>query len=184
MRSWTSLSAALAFALAACGQPAPSNADAQTKGDAAPASPAADATPSDADKAAILRVNHLSANAQGLVLNECNDMVMPQFIPADVGLGNTVLFVMVGGPNGGYTCYGDGPDLHLMKRDSGGWRQIYGNRGGALAILSTTHNGAHDLAFGGPGMSHTRYRWNGSSYEQAGEVSDDAIGSALILPNN
>jgi len=188
VRSWTLLSAALVFALAACGQSASTNADAQTKGAAsAQAAPEAAARSSEAlsnaDKAAILQANHLTANAQGLVRNECSDMVTPQFIPADVGLGNTVLFVMVGGPNGGYTCYGDGPDLHLMKRDGAGWRQIYGNRGGAMVILPTTHNGAHDLAFGGPGMSHALYRWNGSDYEQAGEVFDDAIGNAIILPN-
>jgi len=137
----------------------------------------------EADKAAILAANHLEANPLGLVRNECGDMVTPQFIPANVGLGDTILFVMVGGPDGGYTCYGDGPDLHLMKKDPAQWREIYASRGGFMVILPTTHGGAHDLAFGGPGMSHARYRWNGASYAQSGEVSDDELSAAPSLPS-
>ena len=126
MRSIALSTAAFGFLLSACGQPAPSSADAQTKPTAPTVQSAASATLSDVDKAAILHANHLNANAQGLVRNECGDMVTPQFIPADVGLGNTILFVMVGGPNGGYTCYGDGPDVHLMKHEGDSWREIYG----------------------------------------------------------
>jgi hypothetical protein len=147
-----------------------------------PAPPASSV--SAADKTAILTANHLHANPLGLVRNECGDMVTPQFVPAEVGLGNTILFAMVGGPDGGYTCYGDGPDLHLMQKEGTAWREIYGNRGGAMVILPATHDGAHDLAFGGPGMSHARYQWNGHDYAQHGEIADGATGNATMLPND
>lgn len=183
MRIAQILSASAIFALAACGQAAaPSSADAQSTTPTS-ATTAANTEATAAEKTAILAALHLSADARGLVMNECNDRVTPTYTPADVGLGRTILFAMGGGPNGGYTCYGDGPDLHLMQRAGAGWREIYGSRGGFMVILPTTQNGAHDLAFGGPGMSHARYRWSGSTYAQAGEVSDDAIGNAQTLPN-
>lgn len=174
--------AAGALALAACGK---SGADARAE----PAVTATVETPSAAspvtaaDRDAILTANHLSANPLGLVRNECGDMVTPQFVAADVGLGNTILFVMVGGPDGGYTCYGDGPDLHLMRKEGAAWREIYGNRGGSMIILPALHNGAHDLAFGGPGMSHARYKWDGHTYNLDGEIADEAVGNATVLPN-
>ncbi|MFT3729400.1 MAG: hypothetical protein QM759_16370 [Terricaulis sp.] len=169
-----------ALALAACSKSDSGDAHAQT---AAATAQAGAAAVSAADKTAILTANHLHANALGLVRNECGDMVTPQFIPADVGLGVTVLFVMVGGPDGGYTCYGDGPDLHLMRKDGAAWSEIYDSRGGYMVILPAMHNGAHDLAFGGPGMSHARYQWNGHVYDQHGEVADEQISNAPSLPN-
>lgn len=179
------LAASVALMLAACSKAGESDAQAQTQTAPVTVTTAEAASPGvgAADKAAILAANHLEANPLGLVRNECGDMVTPQFVPADVGLGNTILFVMVGGPDGGYTCYGDGPDLHLMKKDGAAWREIYGNRGGFMVILPTTQRGAHDLAFGGPGMSHARYRWNGTVYDQSGEVSDDQLGNATSLPS-
>jgi hypothetical protein len=182
MRILTSAAIA-ALMLVACGQPA-ATADAQAQTQSSHAATAPALALGNADKTAILSANHLAANAHGLVRNACGDMVTPQFIRADVGLGNTILFVMVGGPNGGYTCYGDGPDLHLMKQDNGVWREIYANAGGYMVILSSTHNGAHDLAFGGPGMQHPRYSWNGRQYMHAGDIPDEQIGNAAVLPND
>ena len=182
MRSIALSLAAFGFFLSACGQPAPSNADAQTKPTASAVQSAAGLTLSDADKTAILHANHLNANAQGLVRNECGDMVTPQFIPADVGLGNTILFVMVGGPNGGYTCYGDGPGLYLLKHEGAAWRQIYTSRGGYMIILPTMHHGAHDLAFGGPGMSFPTSYYTGTTYGAGGEISDLPANAPTLPP--
>jgi hypothetical protein len=184
MRRFVLAAGAAALSLAACGKAGESDAHAETQ--TAPVTVTAAEAPSPvnaADKAAILTANHLEANPLGLVRNECGDMVTPQFIPADVGLGNTILFVMVGGPDGGYTCYGDGPDLHLMRKEGAAWREIYGNRGGFMVILPSTHGGAHDLAFGGPGMTHARYQWNGRVYDQNGEIPDEGIANATTLPN-
>ena len=187
MRTFRLLSGAvLMLAAVACGQPA-NNAQAQpnhaTATAVVPAAPAG--ALGAADKTAILTGVHLHADARGLVMNECGDAVTPQYIPADVGLGQTILFVMVGGPNGGYSCYGDGPDLHLMKHDGAAWREIYATRGGMIIILPTTHNGAHDLAFGGPGMSHATSRWTGTAYGAGPDIADDAIpASAPVLPAN
>jgi len=179
----TAVISMFAIALAACGQAA-STSPAQAQPSTTNAAPAPAIAASAADKTAILQAVHLSADAHGQVMNECGDRVAPQYIAADVGLGQTILFVMIGGPNGGYSCYGDGPGLWLMKHDGAAWRAIYTTRGGSMIILPTTHNGAHDLAFGGPGMSHTTSRWNGSAYAAGPDIADDAIpASAPALPN-
>ena len=114
----TMILAGVTFVAAACGPAATKTqaqaqptAPTQTAATPAPTAPPANAPATAADKAGILRAMQLSANARGLVMNECNDRVEPQYIPADVGLGRTILFVMAGGPNGGYSCYGDGPGL-------------------------------------------------------------------------
>lgn len=173
-----------AFVLAACGQAAnPTSADAQPASNAASA-PAAGAV-SSADKTAITHALQMSADAHGLVMNECGDKVEPQYLRADVGLGETVLFVMTGGPNGGYSCYGDGPGLWLMRRQGAAWQAIYTTRGGSMIILPTKHNGANDLAFGGPGTSHATSRWTGSAYGAGPDIADDALPTnAQILPAN
>ena len=182
MRIMQSVAAVIVIALAACGQPAAtSTAEAQPASAAtAPAPAAAPATA--AEKAAILRAMHMTANARGLVMNECNDLVQPQFVPADVGLGRTILFVMTGGPNGGFTCYGDGPGLWLMRADGVAFREVYTSRGGYMAIMPAKHSGANDLVFAGPGFSHPSSRWNGSAYVAGPEVSDEALANAQTLP--
>jgi hypothetical protein len=179
---------ALLLLIAACGQQAQNSADAQTKPAAPDAAQATSAAPAsagpaiDAEKAAILAALQLHADGRGLVVNECNDPVTPGFVPADVGLGRTILFVMVGGPSLA-SCYGDGPDLHLMREQGGAWREIYATRGGMLVILPTRHNGANDLAFGGPGMTHATSRWTGSAYAAGPDIDDSAIpASAVMLP--
>lgn len=170
----------LVFALAACGQAAaPSNADAQTT---APGAASASGEATAAERAAILAALHLSADRSGQVMNECGDRVAPTYSPADVGLGRTILFGMGGGPIGGYTCYGDGPDLHLMKSEGAAWRDIYSTRGGFMVILPTKHNGANDLAFGGPGMTHSTSRWTGTTYGAGPEIDDSAISGGVTLP--
>jgi hypothetical protein len=173
---------AIACVLAACGQAAaPNNAEAQPAGQTAPAAPAANAPVSEAEKTAILAALHLRANPRGLVMNACNDLVAPQYVPVDVGVGRTVLFAMVGGPSM-YTCYGDGPDLHLMQQNGAGWTAIYENSGGFMVVLPSAHRGARDLAFGGPGFEHGKYEWNGTSYVQHGAVGDEALANAQVYP--
>lgn len=183
MRMAHAISTSLIFILAACGQAAaPGNAEAQPAAQAgAPAATTAAVT--DAEKAGILAAMQMHADARGLVMNECNDRVAPQYIPVDVGLGRTVLFVMVGGPNGGYSCYGDGPGLWLMRNVGGAWRQIYTSRGGYMVVMPATHNGAHDLVFGGPGFTHASSRWTGSAYGPGPDVSDEQLAQGVTLPN-
>jgi hypothetical protein len=84
----------------------------------------------EADHLAILTALHLSADRQGLVLNECGELSRPQFLPAELGgrVGTAALFAISGGPTTA-GCYGDGPDLHLLMRDGTGWREIYSARG-------------------------------------------------------
>lgn len=148
-----------------------------------PTSPSSSAI-SDADRAAILKTLELTADAKGQVLNECGDRVTPQLFSVDVGkaVGTAVLVAMSGGPSLA-TCYGDGPGLTLMRQFDGRWTQIYSSRGGSLAILKETHNGAQDLVFAGPGFSHPLFTWNGTTYVRAdSEVPDDKIGNAVFLP--
>lgn len=179
----TIISATLLFALAACGQAAaPTDAGAAT---AAEASAAGGAEVSDAEKSAILAALSLSANAQGLVQNECGDMVTPQFILTDLGagVGRAVAFVIGGGPSAA-ACYGDGSMVQLMRHENGSWREIYQVRGGMMIILPTTHNNANDLADGGPGFSFPVWEWNGNEYAGAGrEVADSALDGARFVPN-
>lgn len=179
MRLIQAAAVSLLLALAACSDATtPGAADAQT-GEAA----TGDVT--DAEKTAILAALQLQADAQGQVLNECGDMVTPQFIAADLGAGagRVVAFVIGGGPSIA-SCYGDGPLVVLYRNADGGWREIYQNRGGGIIILSTQHNGANDLAAGGPGFSFPVSEWNGSAYAFANrEVADSALGEARFLPN-
>ena len=159
MRSLTGAATLLSLALAGCG-PSAVTADARAL--------------TDADRAAILGALHLSANAEGLVLNECGELSMPQFLPAELGgrVGTAVLFAMSGGPTTA-SCYGDGPDLHLLVREATGWREIYAARGRMLIILPTSTGGVRDIGDGGPGFSFPVWTWNGSLYVPAGrEVSD------------
>lgn len=170
---------ALAAAITACGQPAATPNEAQAQTGAAQMGEV-DA----AERNGILRVLQLSADAQGQVENECGDKVTPQFLPADLGapMGRAVLFAIGGGPTMA-ACYGDGPDLHLMRRVDGGWREIYSARGRMLIILPSAHDGVHDLADGGPGFSFPVWQWNGTAYAFANrEVSDAQIADARFLP--
>ena len=159
MRSLAAAATLLSLAIAAC----------------APQAVTPDAGPlTDADRAAILGALRLSANEQGLVLNECGELSMPQFLPAELGgsVGTAVLFAMSGGPTTA-SCYGDGPDLHLLVREATGWREIYSARGRVLIILPTSTGGVRDIGDGGPGFSFPVWTWNGSRYAPAGrEVSD------------
>jgi hypothetical protein len=128
----------------------------------------------DADRAAILKALGLSADQQGLVPNECGERSVPQYLLAEVGggVGAAILFAMSGGPNTA-TCYGDGPDLHLMMRDGASWREIYSARGRMLIILPTSTAGVRDIGDGGPGLSFPVWTWNGTRYLPAGrEISD------------
>lgn len=140
----------------------------------------------EADRPAILETLRLSANASGQVMNECGDLVTPQFLPAELGgsVGTAVLFAMGGGPTIA-TCYGDGPDLHLLMRDAAGWREIYSARGRMLVILPTATGGVRDIADGGPGLSFPVWTWNGTGYTPAGrEISDAELAKvqATYLP--
>jgi hypothetical protein len=178
MRIFKAISASIFFALAACGQAAaPGEAEAQQQ-------TAQGAAASAADQAAILRMFSLSANASGQVMNECGELVTPQFLPAELGgtVGTATLFVMGGGPNTA-TCYGDGPDLHLIMRDGAGWREIYSARGRMLIVLPGSTRGVRDIADGGPGFSFPLWQWNGREYANTNrEVSDAEIADATFMP--
>jgi hypothetical protein len=129
---------------------------------------------SDADRTAILTTLGLSANPQGLVMNECGELSAPQYLPAELGgpVGTAILFAISGGPNMA-ACYGDGPDLHLMMREGAGWREVYSARGRVLIILPTITAGVRDIGDGGPGFSFPVWIWNGTRYAPAGrEISD------------
>jgi hypothetical protein len=131
--------------------------------------PATKAVPlTDADRAALLKTLGLKSNPRGQVMNECGELSTPQFLPAELGgaAGTATLVAIAGGPNTA-TCYGDGPDLHLMTRSGAGWREIYAARGRMLIILPTSTAGVRDIADGGPGMSFPVWVWNGTRYAAA-----------------
>lgn len=171
MHAFQAALGSFALALVACGEgPAPPSAVESTAG----------------EHTAILTALGHSANAQGQVMNECGELSTPQFLPADLGgsVGKATLFAMSGGPNTA-TCYGDGPDLHLMMRDGAGWREIYSARGRMLVILPTSTTGVRDIADGGPGFSFPVWAWNGTVYAPAGrEISDTELSNlkATYLP--
>ena len=138
----------------------------------------------EADRAAILGTLKLSADAKGQVMNECGELVTPQFLPAELGGGTAVLFAISGGPNMA-TCYGDGPDLHLFMPVAKDWREVYSARGRMLIILPTSTGGMRDIADGGPGLSFPVWTWNGTQYAPAGrEISDAELSEmkATYLP--
>jgi len=134
----------------------------------------------DADRTAILGALRLSANAKGQVMNECGERVTPQFLPAELGgrVGTAVLFAMSGGPKLA-SCYGDGPQLHLLMHEAAGWREIYAARGRMLIILPTSTGGVRDIGDGGPGFSFPVWTWNGTRYAPAGRDISDADLSKL-----
>jgi hypothetical protein len=178
MKTQTFFIPVLALALLACGP-------GQSASDAAPEAMAAAGASqpiSDSERNGVLSALQLHADAQGLVENECGDKVTPGLILADVGLGRTILVAMEGGASQA-TCYGDGPGLWLMQPAGSNWREIYSSRGGYMAILSTTHHGARDLAFAGPGFSHATYYYDGASYAPSGQdIADEAMAHATVLP--
>jgi len=141
---------------------------------------------SDADRAAIFTTLGLKGDPQGQVMNECGELVTPQFLQTELGgsVGTATLFAISGGPHIA-ACYGDGPDLHLMMRDAARWREIYSARGRVLILLPTSTAGVRDIGDGGPGLSFPVWIWNGSRYTPAGrEISDAELSSvkATYLP--
>jgi hypothetical protein len=175
MRLVQAISVSFILALAACGQAAgPADADAQTSG-----------ALTDSDKAAIMRTLDFRADSNGQVENACGSQVAPQFSAVDLGgdVGTAQLVLVPGGENSP-TCYGDGPGaLMLVRRDGAGFRQIYMNQGGFLAVLATETNGVRDLAHVGPGFQHPMFTWNGNEYVPAGRAIADAdMSDATILP--
>lgn len=181
MRLVHAISVSLFFALAACGQAAaPTEADAQTAGATAQSG---DVTA--AERAAILAVLQMRANAQGQVMNACDELVTPQFIVADIGSGpgRVIAFNIGGGPNM-LTCYGDGSLTIFFRQNNGAWGEIWqGSPGGAI-VLSTQHNNGNDLAVGGPGFSFPVSHWNGTTYVSANRnVADSELADARFIPN-
>jgi hypothetical protein len=178
MRLFKAISATLFFALAACGQAAaPTEADAQ-------AANTINTEVSTAEKAAILALLHMRANAQGQVENERGDLVTPEFRPLDLGsgVGRAVAFIIGGGPSAA-ACYGDGPLILVYRNTGNAWREIYQLRGGVMIILSTQHRNANDVANGGPGFSFPVMEWTGNTYAHANrEVGDAATSDARFVP--
>jgi hypothetical protein len=169
--------AVLAFAMAGCSPPSTATPDAE-------ASAPSGGPLSEADRASILGALNLSPSASGEIVNECGDNVTPTIAPAELGgaVGTAHLVAIPGGPSL-YTCYGDGPDLHLMMRDGAGWREIYAARGRMLIIMPGVTNGVRDLADGGPGFQFPLWQWNGSAYANTGRsVSDTELANATFLP--
>jgi hypothetical protein len=135
-----------------------------------------------ADRTAILSALGLSAEADGRVVNECGDPVVPSFLPAELGgsIGTATLFAIGGGPSLA-SCYGDGPGIHLFMRDGSSWREIYSARGRMLAILSTVTGGVRDIADVGPGFSFPVWSWNGTHYAPANrEISDAELANVEV----
>lgn len=166
-------------ALGACNPPSASTPEAESAAGAPATGPV-----SEAERTAILTALNLAPDALGKVVNECGDSVVPLIAPAELGgaAGTAQLVAIPGGPTM-YTCYGDGPDLHLMMRDGDGWREIYAARGRMLVILPTMTNGVRDIADGGPGFQFPLWQWNGQAYASAGRsVSDAETANATILP--
>jgi hypothetical protein len=147
--------------------------------------PAPSAAPlSETDRAGVFAALNLSPNAAGEVVNECGDSVTPAIVPAELGgaVGTAQLVAVPGGPSA-YSCYGDGPDLHLMMREGGGWREIYAARGRMLIIMPGETSGVHDIADGGPGFQFPLWQWNGSAYANTGRsISDAELANATFLP--
>ena len=183
MRILKTISVSVFLALAACGQAAaPGEADAQTAS-ATGAASTTSAELSAADKTAIFALLQMRPNAQGQVQNECGDMVVPQFFVIDLGagVGRAVAFMIGGGPSLA-SCYGDGPLTIIYRNTGGAWREIYQQRAGSPAILSTQHQGGNDLAAGGPGFSFPVWQWNGTEYAFANrEVPDSALNDARFI---
>jgi hypothetical protein len=136
------------------------------------------------DSTALLKTIGLTPDVSGRVENECGERVAPSVQAAELGgaLGTAWLIAIGGGPNSA-TCYGDGPDLHLLTREGTGYREIYAARGRMLIVLPTSTNGVRDLADGGPGFSFPVWAWNGKAYAPANRsVADSQIGDATFLP--
>ena len=188
MHSIHSISAALVFALAACSQaedPESATTAPQTPPQAAPqVEPQAAPPAGGVDASALLAALSLAPDAQGQVVNECGEKVTPSILAAELGgaVGTAQLVAIGGGPNTA-ACYGDGPDLHLLRRDGASHREIYSARGRVLVILPSSHDGVRDLADGGPGSSFPVWEWNGSAYSDAGRaIADSELGDAVFLP--
>lgn len=167
------LLACVVLVLAACGQPEAANGQADARGPAP-----------GPDHGAILAALNLSADAAGLVENECGERVEPQFKQVELGgaVGQATLLVMTGGPNS-ISCYGDGPGLTLLAHAGDAWRAIYSSRGGFLAVMPTKTQDVADIAFAGPGFEHPLWVWNGSEYVAADRsVADAAMNDATLLP--
>jgi hypothetical protein len=148
-----------------------------------PQSPPLEARPpTDADRGVILATLGLTADARGQVINECGELVTPQFLEAELGgrVGAATLFAIGGGPTLA-TCYGDGPDLHLLMRDGTGWREIYSARGRYVIVLPTSTDGVRDLGDGGPGFTFPVWAWNGTRYVDAGRDISDAELSQITV---
>lgn len=179
--------AALALALMLAGaQPvaAASPAKASPASASANPGPAMMVPPTAAEKLAILNTFALKPDARGLVENECGEKVAPKFVGLTLGapVGDATLLVIEGGPNAA-ACYGDGPDLHVMKREAAGFREIFAMRGGMMIIMPARAGAARDIAWGGPGFSFPLWRWNGTVYAQTRmTVSDKEIERAVIYP--
>ncbi|MEJ0059871.1 MAG: hypothetical protein WDM79_09980 [Terricaulis sp.] len=177
MRFITMLAATLA--MAACGQPAATDAQAQSGA----AAPAAASELAGADRAAFLRAINATLDAQGMLENECGEKVTPRILPVDLGgaVGVAQIFVMDGGPNT-ISCYGDGSNLQVFKHEGAAWREIYSARGRMIIVLTTSHNGVRDIADGGPGNSFPVWQWDGTTYEVAGRNVPDSVDAVAYLP--
>ena len=150
------------------------------------AADAASAPPSvaAADRSAILQAAGFAADAKGSIENECGEKVAPKFAPVALGggAGDAVVLVIEAGPNTA-GCYGDGPDLRLMKREAQGFREIFAMRGGMLIVLPRKGATPREIARGGPGFAFPLLRWNGVRYAETGRsVSDEDIGGADFFP--
>jgi hypothetical protein len=179
--------AVFGFWLVACEKPdqsAPDPASESTPEAASAASRSEAAADPAADSRAVLAALGLTPDADGKIVNECGDVVLPTIVPADLGgaVGTAQLVAIEGGERAP-ACYGDGPDLHLLRRDGAGWREIYRARGRMLIVLPSSTGGVRDLADGGPGFSFPVWTWNGSAYAPAGrEIADGDLGDATFLP--
>lgn len=177
--------------LAGCGKPggtaqneAPQSAP-PAEASATPAAPAAAPAPASDNSAGVplgqerlaaaLKAAGMELQADGLVMNACDEKVKPGVYAADVGgaVGRAYLITMEGGPNM-VTCYGDGPGIWLVRDAAGSFGVILQGMG-FLAIMPTEHMGVKDVTIGGPGFEFPVFAWNGKTYEPSGTIKDSEM---------
>lgn len=120
----------------------------------------------------------------GTIENACGEVVETSVTAIDFGgaVGTAWLLLIPGGPNT-LTCYGDVPgDMYLAVADGATYREVFAG-GGYIEVLPSDHGGVHDFALGGPGFSFPLYVWNGTEFEQNGEISDEQLTALGQIPS-
>ena len=146
--------------------------------------PAAAPDPAPDDIPALLAAIDLDPDAEGRVLNACDESVAPRVAAIDLGaaLAGARSVTIPGGPQAP-TCYGDGPGaVYLVTPGADGPRVAILHQG-YIAILESETDGVRDIALGGRGFTFPVLAWDGSGYARTGRTIDDAeLGAATFVP--